>query len=79
MSIFEGVPSTHQAKVIRVEQVLPHQDVDRLEIVPVGGFQAVAQKDKYKVGELAIFILPVRSICDGLGCFGGGYVSQGFF
>ena len=50
--------SDHSVRVIRIEQVLPHPNADRLEIVPVGGFQVVVGKGNYKVGDLAVYVQP---------------------
>lgn len=50
--------STHSVEVIEIEQVLPHSNADKLEIVPVGGWQAVVKKGQFKVGDRAIYIEP---------------------
>lgn len=52
--------STHAVKVIKVEQVLPHDNADSLEIIPIPGssWQCVSQKDTFKPGDLAIYIEP---------------------
>lgn len=50
--------SEHEVKVVRVEQVLPHDNADSLEIVPVNGWQAVVRKGQYNVGDLAVYIEP---------------------
>ncbi len=51
-------PLHHQVNVVRVESVLPHPNADKLEIIPVGGFQAIAAKGQFNVGDLAYYIPP---------------------
>lgn len=50
--------STHAVNIITVDQLLPHSNADKLEIVPIGSWQAVARKGQFKVGDRAIFIEP---------------------
>lgn len=50
--------STHSVNVIKIEAVLPHDNAERLEIVPVGGWQAVVKKGDFKPGDKAIYIEP---------------------
>lgn len=50
--------STHSVNVIKIETVLPHENAERLEIVPVGGWQAVVRKGQFQAGDRAIYIQP---------------------
>lgn len=50
--------STHSVNVIAIEKVLPHGNAERLEIVPVNGWQAVVKKGQFKPGDAAIYIEP---------------------
>lgn len=50
--------STHTVNIIEIERVLPHPNADRLEIVPVGGWQAVVKKGDFAAGGRAIYIEP---------------------
>lgn len=50
--------STHSVNVIDIEKVLPHGNADRLEIIPVGGWQAVVKAGQFKPGDRAIYIEP---------------------
>lgn len=50
--------STHGVNVIEIETVKPHANAERLEIVPVGGWQAVVKKGQFKTGDKAIYIEP---------------------
>lgn len=50
--------STHSVNIVKIEQVLPHANAERLEIVPVGGWQAVVKKGQFNVGDPAIYIEP---------------------
>lgn len=53
--------STLEVKVVRIEQILPHLNADRLSIATIAGWQCVVGKDQYQVGELAVY-LPIDSI-----------------
>lgn len=48
----------HEVKVIKIKEVLPHNNADRLAIIPIDGYQAVVGKDQFKVGDLAYYIPP---------------------
>lgn len=50
--------SEHAVKVIRIEAVNPHPNADKLDIIPIGGWQAVARKGDFSPGDLAIYIEP---------------------
>jgi hypothetical protein len=50
--------STHSVNIIEIKEVKPHEGAERLEIVPVGGWQAVVKKGQFKPGDLAIYIQP---------------------
>ncbi len=45
-------------EVVRVSEVLPHPDADRLEIVQVLGTQFVAPRGDYKVDDLVVYFPP---------------------
>lgn len=50
--------STHTVNVVMIEEVLPHPNADKLEIVPVNGWRAVVRKGDFKPGDKAIYIEP---------------------
>jgi RNA ligase (TIGR02306 family) len=52
--------SLHEAKVIRIKEILPHPDPEtiRLGIVQVWDYQVVVAKDCWQVGQLAVYIEP---------------------
>lgn len=50
--------STHSVNVVEVRSVLPHENAERLEIIPLGGWQAVVKKGQFKAGDKAIYIQP---------------------
>jgi len=50
--------STHSVNVIEVTEILPHGNAERLEIVPVGGWQAIVAKGQFAPGDRAIYIEP---------------------
>lgn len=51
-------PVHHQTPVVRITEVLPHSNADKLEIIPVGGYQAISVKGQFKPGDLAYYIYP---------------------
>lgn len=54
--------STHSVNIIEIEAVLPHDNAERLEIVPVNGWQAVVKKGQFSPGDRAIYIEPDYTI-----------------
>lgn len=50
--------STHSVNVIEISEVRPHDNAERLEIVPVGGWQAVVKKGQFKPGDKAVYVQP---------------------
>ena len=50
--------STHAVNVIAIDEVRPHPNAERLEIVPVGGWQAVVKKGQFQAGDRAVYIQP---------------------
>lgn len=50
--------STHSVNIIQIADVLPHANAERLEIVPVDGWQAVVKKGQFKPGDEAVYIQP---------------------
>jgi RNA ligase (TIGR02306 family) len=50
--------STHRVEVFRVEDIEPHPNADRLEIVSVWGYKCVVLKGQFKNGDLAAYIPP---------------------
>jgi len=50
--------SQHQAKVVRITEILKHPNADSLGLVEIGGFQVVVRLDQFKPGDLAIYIEP---------------------
>lgn len=48
----------HRVDVIRIPEVRVHPNADKLEIIPIEGYQAVVGKGQYKVGDLAYYIPP---------------------
>lgn len=57
-------PAHHQVNVIRIEIILPHPNADKLEIVPIEGYQAVVVKEQFKPGDLAYYIPPDSIVPD---------------
>lgn len=50
--------STHETRVIRITEILPHPNADRLQMVPVFGYLCAIRKDSFKIGDLAVFVEP---------------------
>lgn len=50
--------STHAVNVVAVDSILPHNNAERLEIIPVNGWQTVVAKGQFKPGDLAVYIEP---------------------
>lgn len=50
--------STHAVNIIEIAAVLPHTNAERLEIVPVNGWQAVVKRGQFAPGDRAIYIEP---------------------
>lgn len=52
--------STHGVKCFRIEQVLPHSNADKLEIIPIPGssWRCVSQKGNFVPGDCAIYVEP---------------------
>lgn len=50
--------NTHEVLVIRVGEILPHPNADKLSLTMVNGYQMVIGKDSFKQGDLAVFIQP---------------------
>src|ERR1700679_1980653 len=58
MKGFMEKKANHQANIVTVREVLPHNNADNLEIIPVGEYQVVSRKGQFKVGDLAVYIQP---------------------
>lgn len=57
-------PAHHQVNVIQITEIKPHGNAERLEIVPIEGFQAVVAKGQFKVGDLAYYVPPDSIVPD---------------
>lgn len=53
--------STHKVPVMVIDNIVKHPNADKLEIVQLAGWECVTQKDKYKVGQMIVYV-PVDSI-----------------
>lgn len=51
--------STHEVRVVRIDELLPHPNAERLELVKVfGAYTCAVAKGAWQVGDLAAFIEP---------------------
>jgi len=44
--------------IIEIASIFPHGNASSLEIIPVGGWQAVTRKGQFKIGDKAVYIEP---------------------
>jgi RNA ligase (TIGR02306 family) len=54
--------STHSAEVFAVEDISPHSNADRLEVLKFSGYTSCVKKGDFKRGDLAVFI-PPETLC----------------
>lgn len=54
----EEKPLHHRVPVVRITEVLNHPNADKLDIIPIGGYQAISAKGQFKPGDLAYYIYP---------------------
>lgn len=45
-------------RVVKIDEIVPHPNAERLEIVKLGGWQIVSGKGNYVVGDLAVHVPP---------------------
>jgi RNA ligase (TIGR02306 family) len=50
--------STHAVRIIEIENVKPHENAERLEIVHIGGWSCVVAKGQFEPGSRAVYIEP---------------------
>lgn len=50
--------STHAVNIVEIDNVLPHPNANRLEIVPIGQWQAIVKKGEFSKGDRAVYIEP---------------------
>src|SRR5271157_2398245 len=51
-------PLNHQVLIVRIPEPRVHPNADTLELLDILGYQVVAKKGNFKVGDLAVFIQP---------------------
>lgn len=52
------MPEHHKVLVVRIAEIKPHPNADRLELIPILGYQVVSGKGQFKIGDLAVYITP---------------------
>ncbi|KKL89961.1 hypothetical protein LCGC14_1909420, partial [marine sediment metagenome] len=50
--------SEHSAKVIKIDEILPHPNADSLGLVRIGGYTVCIRLNDFNAGDLAIYIEP---------------------
>lgn len=53
--------STHRVEVVKIDEIVPHSNADRLEIAKISGWQVVTGKGNFRAGQMALYI-PVDSV-----------------
>lgn len=53
--------STFKVEVVRIDSIFPHPNADRLDVCKVKGWQCVAGKGEFNIGQLAVYI-PIDSV-----------------
>lgn len=53
--------STFKVEVVRIDEVRPHPNADRLSLARVRGFQVVTERDLYTEGDFAVY-LPEQAV-----------------
>jgi hypothetical protein len=51
-------PLSHQVKIVKISEILPCPNADKLSIINTLGFQTVVPKDQFKVGDYGYFVPP---------------------
>lgn len=54
----------HRVNVIRINEIQIHGNADKLEIIPIEGYQAIVFKGQFKVGDLAYYVPPDSIVPD---------------
>ena len=54
----EPKKANHQAKIVKIEALLPHTNADSLSLVQIDGFQVVVRKGQFHPGDLGVYIQP---------------------
>lgn len=54
----EETKSNHRVNIVRIEEILPHPNADRLGLVRIGGYQCVVKLGEFAAGDLAVYIQP---------------------
>jgi RNA ligase (TIGR02306 family) len=50
--------STHEVKVVKIDNIYAHGNADKLEITKIWGYECVIGKGQFKIGDLVAFIEP---------------------
>ncbi len=48
-------------EVVKVKEIISHNNADRLEIVKIKGWKCISSKGRYKVGDEVVYI-PIDSL-----------------
>lgn len=48
--------STFKCEVVRIEEIIPHPNADRLDLARIRGWRAVTQKGLHQAGDLVVYI-----------------------
>jgi RNA ligase (TIGR02306 family) len=54
--------SEHEARVLKVDTILPHSNADALEIVKIWDYNCVVKKGQFNLGDLVVFLEPDTNV-----------------
>lgn len=54
--------SIHEAKVIKITNIIDHDNADSLQIVKIWGYDCIVKKGDFKIGDLAVYLEPDTKI-----------------
>lgn len=50
--------ANHQARIVKIDELIPHNNADNLELILIEGYQVVVRKGDFKPGDLGVYIQP---------------------
>lgn len=60
----EVKPTTHIVEVVKIKEILPHPNADKMELVKIFGFTCCVGKGQFSVGDLVAYIQPDSVVPD---------------
>lgn len=50
--------ANHQAQIVQIKELIPHNNADNLELILIDGYQVVVRKGDFQPGDLGVYIQP---------------------